>query len=81
VSNCGGTTDSVVEVGGQVTISDTWSQDATAGLSLGGSAGGLVLNTSESQLWGNTQSQSLSRVVKMTIPPERQVSELYWLYQ
>ena len=59
-----------------MTISDTWSQDVTAGLSLGGSAGDLILNTSETQLWGNTQSQHLSRVVKMTIPPERQVSRV-----
>ncbi len=61
-------------VGGQLTISDTWSQDLTAGLSLGGAAGDLRLNTSGTELWENSKGQYLSQVVKMTIPPNSQVS-------
>ena len=61
-------------VGGQLTITDTWSQDRSAGLSLGGEAGNLVLNTSGTQVWENSRSQFLSKVVKMTIPPTNQVS-------
>lgn len=57
-----------------MTICDTWSQDDTAGLSLGRGAGDLRLNTSGTELWQNSQIRYLSQVVKMTIPPNNQVS-------
>ena len=61
-------------VGGQLSITDTWSQDLTVGLSLGGAAGDLVLNTSGTQVWENSQSRYLAQVVQMTIPPANRVS-------
>jgi hypothetical protein len=72
--NCAGTANSVALVGGQLTISDTWSQDNTPGLSLGRAASDLRLNTSATDLWDNSKSQYLSQVVRMTIPPNTQVS-------
>jgi len=73
-SNCDGTTNSIFTVGGQLTVTDTWSQDQTVGLSLGEAADNLILNISETQVWENSQTQLLSREVKMTIPAEMQVS-------
>jgi hypothetical protein len=57
-----------------VTICDTWSQDLSAGISLGRGAGDLRLNTSGTELWQNSQVQSLSQVVKIKIPPNNRVS-------
>jgi len=62
-------------VGGQLSITDTWSQDlSSAGLSLGGAAGNLILNTSGTEVWKNSQGYYLAQVVIMTIPPKNQVS-------
>ena len=72
--NCGGTADSVAVVGGQLTISDTWSQDLTAGISLGRAAGDIRINISGTELWENSKSRYLSQVVNMTISPNNQVS-------
>jgi hypothetical protein len=74
-SNCGGGTANLIAVvGGQLSITDTWSQDLSAGLSLGNAAGDLILNISGTQTWQNSQVRRLIEVVNMTIPPERQVN-------
>ena len=74
--NCGGggTANLVAVVGGQLTISDTWSQDLTAGISLGRAADDIRINISGTDVWENSKSQCLSQVVNMIIPPNNQVS-------
>jgi len=55
-----------------VIITDTWSQSLSAGLSLGDASSNLVLNTSGTQAWQNSQSQLLADIVQMTIPSNSQ---------
>ena len=76
--NCDSNTDSVeVDVGGQLSITDAWSQDISApGISLGGEAGKLVLHTGTSGtgVWKISQNYYLAQVAKPTIPPKNEVS-------
>ena len=64
----------VVTLGGQLTITDSWSQTFGVGLSLGSAEDDLILDISGSATWGKSKSWQVSETLQMSIPSQRQVS-------